>query len=1097
MIMDSVICKVCCKRIRHGQLTVFCSECKRSFHHSCINLSKDEAHIVNTRNEPWLCVNCICVIFPFSSVNDDNEFVSLVDSSNHESAGHNMSSGFYKPSSDLYFQFPLLPDSKTIINNEDLDPDINYFNALQIPKSQYVTSEELKTVSSKIAYSNIFSVFHANCRSLHKNFNNLLCTISAVEPMLSVIGVSETWLSQGLESLYDIPGYSFIARSRALATGGGVGLYIHEKYAWKPREDLNLDSEDTDSIFVELKDLNIIMGCIYRRPGTDMKTFNSSLDKSLTKINNERKIGYILGDYNINILKYSAHADTHNFLDCLFSNMFLPTVSYPTRITESSATLIDNIITNAALIKPLSCIVFSDISDHLPVYLSTDLNMPKVCKPDHYFKRSFNEPNTKKFIDDIQQINWNLYSSDFNLFSSKISETFDVCFPLVKYNLRNKTTPRKPWMTKGLARCCAKKEKLYKKFIKNPSDSNSLNYKSYRNKLNKLIRITEKNYYTEQFLEATSNMKKTWKIIKSLISKNNFGTITESFVANGVTITDKALIVNKFNDFFVNVGPTLASKINPTPASHKQFLSGDYLDSFALFLTTPEEVIKITNELANKTSAGYDNISVSIIKKVIPYLAGPLSELINKSFETGIVPERLKIARVCPVFKSGDSSDFTNYRPISVLPSLSKIFEKIVHNRLMTYLDKHSILITNQFGFRRNSDSSLAVVDMVDRITEQLDANCHSLGLFIDLSKAFDTLDHTILIDKLEFYGIRGIALNWFKSYLKNRSQYVDYNGTQSTLLKIRTGVPQGSILGPLLFLIYINDIINASKYLHLILFADDTNVFFHHKDLNALQDITNSELNKLSNWFRANRLSLNVKKTNYIIFSPKCKQSPLLNSFTIQIDGRAIERVTHARFLGVYIDEKLKWDKHVQQILTKISKNTGILIKLGHLLSTPVLLQLYNTLILPYLNYCNIVWGSAPEIVLNKLHVLQKKAMRIVDKTSFRAHSDPIFKKHRVLNIKNIRRFQILIFMFKFIHGFLPDTFLNYFKKTANVHSYNTRYAASLSFAICFAKTNRRKNTVKIIGPYLWNNLPDLIKQKLSFYGFKLHLKRYLLQNF
>lgn len=387
---------------------------------------------------------------------------------------------------------------------------------------------------------------------------------------------------------------------------------------------------------------------------------------------------------------------------------------------------------------------------------------------------------------------------------------------------------------------------------------------------------------------------------------------------------------------------------------------------------------------------------------------------------------------------------------------------------------------------------------MIDNVTERLDIGNYSLGLFIDLSKAFDTLDHTILIHKLEFYGVRGKALDWFRSYLTNRQQYVQFNGTKSSLLNIKTGVPQGSILGPLLFLIYINDIVKASKYLYLILFADDTNVFMHHKDLNTLQKICNTELENLSHWFKANKLSLNINKTNYIFFTSRSKyKTEASKSFSIQLDGKNIERVCHAKFLGVYIDQELTWNKHIQEICTKISKNIGIMSRISYKLNTPILSKLYNTLILPYLNYCNFIWTSTSERMLTKLFILQKKAVRILSKASYHAHTDPIFKAFRLLKIKDIRYFQILGFMYRFINGTLPLRFKNYFQETSEIHSYTTRSVSNFALNITFAKTNRRKKTIRIIGPYVWNELPTHIKQSPSLPSFKYHLKNYIIQNY
>ena len=921
--------------------------------------------------EPWFCTFCLETLFPFNHIDDDFDFLTAIRSSlNHSQLLANQNS-----SSNLCFHSTLIDEHRELLNNMDLDPDVNYYNAVQIPYSEYVTSTDLNMLYSKVHYENSFSIFHANCRSLSKNFNNLTCTVSLIEPALSVIAVSETWLSPGAADLFHIPGYSFVEKSRILATGGGVGLYIHNSFMYKSRVDLSLDDINVDSIFVELTDLDIIVGCVYRKPNTDIKMFNILIDRLLTKITTEKKTSFIAGDFNINILKSDVHADTGNFVDCLFSNLFFPTINRPTRITESSVTLIDNIITNASMINPLSCIMYSDISDHLPVFLSVDLKKPAFQKPCCYYARCFGDKNVQQFIRNTAHIDWNLYSSDYDSFISALTAVFDATFPLQRWSTRNKAVPRKPWMTRGLARSCKRKEKLYKIFIKNPSEANACKYKTYRNKLNKLVRMTEKKYYEQKFLEATNDMKKTWKIIKNIISKNKSNIITDTFLVNGKKTVDKNIIVNKFNEYFVNVGPSLANKIQSSNVHYQQFLCGNYPNSFALFFTTPEEVIKVTNELANKTSAGYDNISISLIKKIIPFIAKPLSELVNKSFETGIVPDQLKIARVCPIYKSGDPCSFSNYRPISVLPGFSKIIEKLVHLRLMSYLTKHSILINNQYGFRNNHDTSLAVIDMIDNITEKLDSGYFSLGLFIDLSKAFDTLDHRILINKLEFYGIRGKALEWFKSYLTNRQQYVQYNGVQSNIMHIKTGVPQGSILGPLLFLIYINDIVKASELLYLILFADDTNVFIYHKDPKRLQDMCNTEIDRLSQWFKANKLSLNITKTNYILYSPRSKSGlQSSESFSVELDGTRIERVSYAKFLGVYIDDKLTWHKHIQEISTKISKNIGIMSRISYKLNSSILLKLYNTLILPYLSYCNMIWTMASDTVLTKLFILQKR---------------------------------------------------------------------------------------------------------------------------
>ena len=317
---------------------------------------------------------------------------------------------------------------------------------------------------------------------------------------------------------------------------------------------------------------------------------------------------------------------------------------------------------------------------------------------------------------------------------------------------------------------------------------------------------------------------------------------------------------------------------------------------------TPNELSEISNAFRPGKAAGHDRIPISIIKQSIQIIADPLAHIINLSITHGIVPDQMKIARVIPLFKAGDRSLFTNYRPISILPSFSKFLEKVVYNRLYNYLSKLEILCDNQFGFRKNHSTSLALIDLYEKISLALDRNEHAVGVFLDLSKAFDTVDHNILLDKLEHYGIRGVALDWVRSYLSNRLQFVQFNSQCSSPQTICCGVPQWSILGPLFFLLYINDLNNVSTLVELSLFADDTNLFMSHTDPVYLAASLSSELNKLSTWFKANKHSLNLKKTNFMLFKPRRKSYHF--PMQICINEQRIEQVEETVFLGVILDE-------------------------------------------------------------------------------------------------------------------------------------------------------------------------------------------------
>lgn len=964
--------------------------------------------------------------------------------------------------------------------------------------TKYVTNNQFINLISNFE-QDTFSLLHLNIRSLNKHFDDLqLLLDNPSQTLPSIIGLTETWLSSDPNPPFALDNYDFIFNSRHDRAGGGVALYLSKDYNYNICNDITFMNNALESLFIEIivpNHKNIIVGVVYRPPNSNSHDFLSQLTDITRNHIFLNKDCFIMGDFNINLLKHDSNNTSQEFLELLLSASFLPLVSKPTRVVNNSATLIDNIFSNV-IPHPDSYVVLSDVTDHYPIFshykISHSVKNGGPCPS----RRRITPESLARLGVSLEQVDWSNIQNDndvnisYDNFLNIVNEKIDNIIPVVRNKRNNyKTNPKLPWVSKSLLRSINRKNKLYYIYKLELTDRAKFKYTSYKNTLTTILRVEKRKYFVSRLELHKHDMQNTWKILKEAMNLvKNRNDITQ-IKHNGVIIEDVASIANIFNLYFSSIGETLSRDIEQSNKHFTNFLGPANPNSIFFVPTHKNEILDIVSNLKNKKSTGADGVSNVILKSILPFIVDALVHIFNLSLSNGQVPEVMKMAKVIPLFKKGDKLEPNNYRPISLLSSLSKILEKIIHKRTIAFLKNNNILSNSQFGFREKHSTSHALLSFVEKVANALDSSSHMVGIFLDYSKAFDTINHNILLYKLSHYGIRGKALEWFRSYLSNRKQYVFLNGHSSDLQHITCGVPQGSLLGPLLFILYINDFCKSSDILSFILFADDTNLFLSHQDPDHLVTTVNIELDKLTQWIRANRLSLNLQKTKYMLFSNSLVSLP----GNIIFGDSPLDKVSDIKFLGVTIDDKFSWRLHIENISKTISRNIGIINRLKMHLPSKSLFTLYSSLILPYLNYGLLAWGNASQVLIDKLLLLQKRVLRIICHTNFLAHTDPLFFDNKILKIKDLYLLQLGQFMLNFKKEALPEIFRTMFLKNHSFHNYPTRH--SDEFHLPLLRTALAQNTFIYDGPKFWNSLCENIRNAPSLYSFKKRLKSHLLK--
>jgi exonuclease III len=1093
-------CHHCIKTIFQHNRYVTCSLCSSYYHQNCLpNYSPTDIEYAINNNNHWSCPICLQANFPFNIIEDNSQFYEQI---------RNLSTTRLDPDAltDLIYN----PFDNNEDNCEgsfnDIDPDQNFLNemggkTIQNCKYHYIDSP-FTEIKDKLANTSI-SLMHLNIRSLPKNLNDFSSLLDTSTIDFNLIALSETWLHQDNADSYGLKGFKHEYLTRKDKKGGGVSIFIKDSLNYKSRTDLNYMSNSTEMLWIELEaasinnPTNLILGVIYRVPGTDVSEFNNILSDTLTKISNENKSCLHTGDYNINLLNAETHLPTSQFVENNFTNSFLPNINRPTRITSSTASLIDNIFTNFTDTPDIySAIIISDLSDHFPV-IFLRFNQAK-CNHDEYITyRSNSNANKVKFTKKLEELDFKPILEDldtqrsYTTFHQNLTSIYNASFPIKKMKIGY--TTKLSWLTLGLRKSISLKHKLHILYLKTPSSENLCKYKKFKNKLGHVLKVAERLHYQTELVKHCNNMRKSWATIKDIINKNKKKThkITKLTI-NGNPVDDSQEIADNFCKFFTNIGPILDSKIPKTNIDPINFIPKNYTINLFLQPVTSIEIDKIVDNLKN-CALGWDQFPSAIFKENKNILSPILTHIINLSFSQGIFPSELKIGNIIPIFKAGDSDSIGNYRPVSLLSTVSKVFERAFYKRLASFMTTQKILYELQFGFREKHSTQMAIIKLLDDIIYSLNRGEYAAGIFLDFSKAFDTVNHNILLKKLDHYGVRGIPNNWVRSYLTNRTQFCTYDGKSSNTSNITCGVPQGSILGPLLFLIYVNDLGHIFNTAKAIIFADDTNLISKASSLETLEQSINKEIPTLVSWLHTNRLSLNLKKTHIMLFGQKNKKTT--TNINIFIGGVKIDTVQHTKFLGIILDSALNWKNHIAHISTKIAKSIGIISRARQLLNPAILRQLYYSFLYPYLTYCLIIWGSATESTLLPIFRLQKRAIRLIKNLRRRDSTLPTCHKLKILRLPELYNYLVLLWMYDYKSGLLPSTFDHFYQTNSNVHSYPTRRAEQLRPPQ--ARTKLAQTFIRTHGALIWNKYSSELNIQLSKNIFKKEACKILISDY
>lgn len=870
---------------------------------------------------------------------------------------------------------------------------------------------------------------HLNAQSVVNKTCEMKLFLLELQHKIDVIMITETWCRNDVD-YFTHPWYKHYYINRNARRGGGIAILID-----KTRKDCDVVDEfsivNTDFEMLTIINNSIAFVAVYRPPQGDIHVFLNILENLFSYVNDHKYNMILGGDVNIDLLVHSSPKQEFLYILDLYGMQNV--IESPTRVTSTSSTLLDVFVTsfpNASI--TYKGVISAPLSDHMPIILFVKVSGEKFETRESW-NRCINQSSLEIFRRRIEDTDWtpvlaeNEADQALEKFFSLFLIAYNFAFP--KKKTIRKGRQRKPWMTSELLKLVKKRNKMYKQFLKNRNQECLVQFKQFRNFVNKQIRIEKTNYY-EALFTSTSQVGAMWKNLNTLLDRKAVSDEIESITLNGKILRGESL-ANEFNKYLVSQCPRTL---------HGQNLTASFAIKDSMFLspTDSNEVKSIFLNLKNSKCVDNDGVQVRPVKYVIDVLTPYITHIYNRCLVSGVFPNRLKVAKVLMIFKGGDKNKLSNYRPISILPVFSKALERIIFVRIHSFFMTHQVITNCQFGFMSGRSTEMALLHAKEIIIRNMEEKLLTLGIFLDFSKAFDSINHDVLIKKLMGYGIRGIALKLITSYLTSREQRVHISDIGiSDLSNIVQGVPQGSLLGPLLFNAYINDIVITGPDIRFIIYADDCSIFVNGTNVDSMIERGNTILDQINQWAENNLLKINPAKSKAVIF--RAKNRTINATTSLRLQSFSIEFVDRVKFLGVFFHEALSWNIHVDYIVSKLARVTGQIYRFRHILPHSVKLLLYNTLFLSTLSYAYLVWGSTTENNLSKLQILQNRCVRAMRNLPARHSVDDVLKADKIVTVRNLFQFRCLCAYKKALNK-NNSSFLSLANLRVESKGYNTR---------------------------------------------------------